>query len=94
MPTLTIDGVSLEVVGIPSWSEGGGSPSAAYIEATVRVPGSIRLLDLDKSDVRVVLDLGDGSSVAGQGMWRVGRLQTDGGTATLRFEGDRVTEQS
>jgi hypothetical protein len=72
MTTLTIDDVTLDVVGMPSWSEGGQPRGVPFIEASVRVPGDRPTRDLDRTNAHVVLNLDDGSSVEGFGLWLVG----------------------
>lgn len=95
MATLTIDDVTLEVVGTPDWATAGlrhGRPSQAFIAAVVNVPPSVMLNDLDKTSAHVVLELGGGRRVEGQGMWRTGDLSSNGYVASLRFEGGDVVE--
>jgi hypothetical protein len=90
MPTLTVDGLALDVVSTPSWSMGGfahGGPVIPFIEAQVRVPPSVPTIRLDKSNAHVLLDLGAGRRVEGFGMWRAGRLSVESDLVWLRFEG-------
>jgi hypothetical protein len=56
MAKLTIDGLDLEGTGSPSWSSGGLKkviPAAAVISAQVRLPASLSLNELDKSNAHV-----------------------------------------
>jgi hypothetical protein len=96
MATLTIDGVTLEVVGTPDWAKfsvRNGRPSQAFIAAMVQVPASVMLTDLtEKTNAHVVLELGDGRKVEGHGLWRTGDTSSNGYIATIQFEGDDVVE--
>jgi hypothetical protein len=69
MPTLTIDDLTLDVIGAPSWRDGGrrrGRPrAAAFIAAQVSVPASVPMASLDRENARVVLAFDDGSKVEG-----------------------------
>jgi hypothetical protein len=38
------------------------------------------------------LDLGNGRTVEGYGMWRIGELSLEGSVAALHFEGGEVVE--
>jgi hypothetical protein len=89
MSTLMIDELTLDVVGMPSWSI---DPLRGFIAARVRLPGSVLTTELDRTSAHVTLKLSDGGQIEGHGMWRVGRLSTDGHSVSLRFEGgDGVT---
>jgi hypothetical protein len=96
MATLTIDDVTLEVVGTPNWarlSVRNGRPSQAFITAGVQVPASVMLTDLSrKTNAHVVFVLDDGRKVEGHGMWCTGDTSSNGYTATMQFEGDDVVE--
>jgi len=93
MPFLKINYLELEIIGQPYWQEPnvGGRPSAAVIAATVVIPPQVNCAEIDSVAAEVALDLGNGRSVIGSDMWRVGSLTvTSSGmreTATLRFEG-------
>lgn len=96
MATLTIDDLTLNVVGTPSWSKNGqhrGMPSQGFIEAQVRVPASVLTTELDRTNAHILLTLDSGGRVEGYGMWRVGSLVSNGYVASVRFEGVGVTEQ-
>jgi hypothetical protein len=93
MATLTINDLTLEVIGTPAWSKAGqhgGKPTGAFIAAQVSVPASVPTISLDKENAHVVLALDDGRKVEGRGMWRAGRLSSNGYVVSLRFEGDDV----
>lgn len=97
MAKLTIDGLELEVTGSPSWSSGGLTkdvPNTAFISAQVRLPASLSLHELDKTNAHVVLELGNGEGTAvGDGMSFAGTLRANGDRAFLRFEGPFAEEQ-
>jgi hypothetical protein len=93
MPTLAIDDLTVDVVGLPTWSEGGhhqGRLLAPFIEAMVRVLPSVPTIKLDRSNAHIVLTLDTGGRVEGHGMWLVGGLRTNGDVAMVRFEGVSV----
>jgi hypothetical protein len=90
MPTLTVDGLELEVTDAPTWSRG----AAATITAQVHIPASQSITDLDKTNADVVLDIGDGRRVVGAGMSLAGPARTNGDHAFLRFEGPIVELRS
>lgn len=89
MPTLTVDGLALEVTDSPSWSPG-AQGIAATIAAQVHIPASQSIMDFDKTNADVVLDIGDGRRAVGAGMSLVGPARTNGDRAFLRFEGPIV----
>jgi len=82
MATLTVNDLTLEVIGEPSWSV-----EMPRIQARVRVPPTVQTGDLDSGSATVRLDLGSGGIVAGEGLWRVGDLQVSDDIVTLVFEG-------
>lgn len=89
--TLTVNGITLEVIGTPSWSAGGvdsrGMPAVPHIAATVRIPAAVATQDLNSGDATVLLDLGRDGSIAGRGLWQVGGLPVMGDLVTLHFDG-------
>jgi hypothetical protein len=93
MPTLTVDGLALEVTDVPSWSPG-AQGSTATIAAQVHIPASQSITDLDKTNADVALDLGDGRTAVGAGMSLVGPARTNGDRAFLRYEGPTVEVRS
>jgi hypothetical protein len=96
MPTLTIDDLTLDVIGAPSWRDGGrrrGKPrAAAFIAAQVSVPASVPTICLDRENAHVVLAFDDGSKVEGRGMRCTGSLSSNGFVVSLQFEGDSVVQ--
>jgi hypothetical protein len=92
MATLTIDEITLDVVGVPSWSEGRQPGAVPFIEARVRVPGDRPTKDLDRENAHVVLNLDGGGNAEGFGLWLVGGLRSNGDVALVRFEGVRVVK--
>jgi hypothetical protein len=96
MPTLTIDDLTLDVIGTPSWRDGGprrGRPRvAAFIAAQVSVPSSVATISLNWENAHVVLTFDDGSKVEGRGMRRTGSLSSDPYVVSLLFEGDSVVQ--
>jgi hypothetical protein len=96
MAKLTIDGLELEVTGSPSWSSGGltkGISTTAFISAQVRLPASLSISKLDKTNARILLELDNGRTAVGDGMSLAGPLRANGDRAFLRFEGSSAEEQ-
>jgi hypothetical protein len=89
MPTLIVDGIALEVTDSPSWSPG-AQGTAASIAAQVHVPASQSIMDLDKTNAEVVLNIGNRQMAVGTGMSLVRAPRTNGDRAFLRFEGPAV----
>ena len=93
MPTLIVDGITLEVTDSPHWSPG-AQGAAASIAAQVHVPASQSITDLDKTNADVILNIGNGQTAIGKGMSLVGPPRTNGDRAFLRFEGPTVEVRS
>jgi hypothetical protein len=89
MPTLIVDGITLEVTDGPSWSPG-AQGTVASIAAQVHILASQSITEFDKTNAEVVLDIGHGQAAVGRAMSLVGPPRTNGDRAFLRFEGPAV----
>jgi hypothetical protein len=77
--------------GVDGYSE---KPQAGYIKAQVRDMQGISIADLgEMTNVTVELQLANGKTITGVGMWQAGDLAVNSSdaTCTVQFEGDDVT---
>ncbi len=70
-------------------------PRAGSISLSLRDTGDIRMSDIQAIvSSTIVLDLSNGKTIVGSGMWNVGEQEVDTaeGTAEIKFEGPSVVE--
>lgn len=80
--------------GVQGYSE---MPTAQYIQATIRDNGSLETGSLNKlTNSTLVLQLANGKTVYGDGMWNTDfdEVDTQEGTFKVRFDGPSVIEQT